>query len=102
MVRVRWGGAGLITFLGTCIWFVLRSQNMLLRLHMLHPMEEPRKIVGSEGEASSGGSMLPSLVLPPWKNSPKLVAELRKDASKPFGHENSWINMHFQTFFPTW
>ena len=29
------GGVGLITFLGTCIWFVLRSQNMLLRLQML-------------------------------------------------------------------
>ena len=32
---VGWGGVGLITFLCTCIWLVLRSQNMLLRLQML-------------------------------------------------------------------
>ena len=32
--------------------------------------------------------------------SQMLVAELRKDASKPFGDENSWINTHFQTVFP--
>ena len=29
-----------------------------------------------------------------------LVAELRKDAFKPFGHGISWTSMHFQTFFP--
>ena len=32
---------------------------------------------------------------------PKMfVAELRKDAFKPFGHGISYINKHFQTFFP--
>ena len=70
---------------------------MLLRLHMLHPMEEPRKTVGSGRETSSGGSMLPFHL---GITSQMLVAELRKDASKPFGDENSWINTHFQTVFP--
>jgi len=34
------------------------------------------------------------------RTSQMLVAELRKDASKPFGHGISWANRHFQTFFP--
>ena len=37
---VGWGGVGLITFLGNCIWFVLRSQNIAgvvnVREHKFH------------------------------------------------------------------
>ena len=33
------------------------------------------------------------------RTSHMLVAELRKDSSKPFGHGISWINRHFH-FFP--
>ena len=48
-------------------------------------------------ESSSGSIMLPSLV-PSWKSFPMLVADLRKDVSKPFGHGISWINKHFHSF----
>ena len=58
-----------------------------------NPMEEPKNIVGSGREASSGV---------PFRNSQVLAAELRKDASKPFGHGIFWINRHFQTCFPAW